>query len=1648
MKRILTILTITLTLTLTVAAQTGRQLKVYMKGGLVDKVQVATDAYIGHSRTDLNGTVHDDYVSAVVKDAEGRERQYLISQLDSLVMPNGRRVVFIGNQNGNVNGNQNENQNQNENEKGSRSPQRRTFFKGRFPGMAESGNVTFYWQPNDRIRLDAGYASRAEQLTGGGTGASFYFDGADDLDATSYRVYFPDRSVTIKSVQTQIGANNTDHIGQSGDCGTATATRNVNGNENDNENTQHPSPTTTYTFTLDHKAAYLCFLPYIDNLPSARVEKIVLSGGNIAGTFELAGSGLYNGQNLSKTITLNLVPQKAKDFFLGHSYLSEQDSCAAYMVIAPQSSTTFTASYYITDTLSHISKVFHQTFTFAPAANTVYPIKYHISDKEFRMVDLGLSVNWLNANVDGVIPSDHGTHYDTDEEANAALLAKTVITEWLMPTGEQRTELLEKCLWTWGQYNGINGYIVEAPTESTDDGNRHRIFLPSRSTTLVTPAECLAANSRAVETLIVDMGLPSGTKWAVRNVGAQSAIDYGDYFAWGETETKSSYTSDNYLYGTRNLGENLNISGTQHDAAFVHWSGSWRMPTKTEWEELISDTCTWTWQAVNGVNGYIITSKKNGNKIFLPAAGMKYNESVYYTNSYGAYFSSIQESSNSRRAHTLLFSSSFNDMYDYDSSYWPFATSNNPANIAPRRFIGKPLRPVMSTGKPTPDGMELTILTDSASWKMGDTSTTLYGSLRSTTPIKGTVNVGFVVGDSATITLGLNENSEITYRYIYSKTVSTGGSFSYTLPVYDNIGYWYRAYVETSDTVMYGVARHYGYTMIDLGLPSGTLWANMNLGANTPEEEGNYYAWGETNIKESYTSETYQYSTTQNLGNNYSIAGTKYDAAHANLGNAWQLPTHTQMTELYNSDNCIWEYVTQNSVNGYRVTSKKNGNSIFLPSAGLRYNNSKYYSNSGGAYLTATQCGNNSQYAYSLLYYDGVIQIDDTGSNYWPFQTSNMPGNKAAIRYIGKSVRPVATLGNVDGDNAFTILTDSATWKYGDGQATVYGTVSMLRPVDGTIEVGFILGDSANIDMSVDANNSHNYRYIYSRLVSDRCHFSQTVDLYDNIGYWYRAYVNTGDTIFYGEARHFGLDMVDLGLPSGTLWCNMNIGASWPEQYGNYYAWAETETKDTYTSENYRYSTTQNLGNAYGFNERQGDDIIGGDITGSPMDAAHVNMGNAWRMPTCEEARELLNNCDWEWVLENGVNGYRVKSKKPGNSNSIFLPAAGFRYADSRYYAEEGASYATSVMAGDASEYAHCLLFRGSSRDIYSGSNYWPYQTSNLPGNKAALRCYGKLVRPVISYNAVMDNGQVLDIQTDSATWKLNDTSATLYATVASRRPISDGLTVGIIIGNSRDIDLSNNDSVYTKNITQVQSFSTTVTITGNMGCWYRAYVEKDGEVRYGEAKHVGWEQVDLGLPTGTLWANMNVGSNWPEERGNYYAWGETETKTTYTEENYMYRDPDTGTYDNTIGNNGNIAGTTCDAAYVRMGNTWIIPTIAQCEELLNSSYCTWKWSLCNGMKGFTVTGRNGNSIFLPCTGLRREDQFTRSSYVGSYPTQSVGGNNGRSAYTMTWNGSDTKGVYSQKEYWPMQTSNSNYNGDAVLRYMGRAIRAVAAPVP
>ena len=167
---------------------------------------------------------------------------------------------------------------------------------------------------------------------------------------------------------------------------------------------------------------------------------------------------------------------------------------------------------------------------------------------------------------------------------------------------------------------------------------------------------------------VVDMG--DGLKWSCCNVGAKTPIEYGDYFAWGETTTKSTYDWSTYKYckgssttmtkycnsssyGTVDNKTQLELSD---DAARANWGGTWRMPTIDELSKLNSN-CTWSWTTVNNVNGYMVTAK-NGNKLFLPAAGYRSDSSLSNAGSYGDYWSSSLGTSYAKYARHLYFYSS------------------------------------------------------------------------------------------------------------------------------------------------------------------------------------------------------------------------------------------------------------------------------------------------------------------------------------------------------------------------------------------------------------------------------------------------------------------------------------------------------------------------------------------------------------------------------------------------------------------------------------------------------------------------------------------------------------------------------------------------------------------------------------------------------------------------------------------------------------------------------------------------------------------------------------------------------------------------------------------------------------------------------
>ncbi len=380
------------------------------------------------------------------------------------------------------------------------------------------------------------------------------------------------------------------------------------------------------------------------------------------------------------------------------------------------------------------------------------------------------------------------------------------------------------------------------------------------------------------------------------------------------------------------------------------------------------------------------------------------------------------------------------------------------------------------------------------------------------------------------------------------------------------------------------------YKYVDLGLPSGTLWADRNVGADYPESYGDYFAWGETKPKSAYNLSTYKwcrgssdamtkYCTNSSYGtvDNKTVLDLEDDAAYVNMGAEWRMPTYDEQKEL--SNNCTWTWTTQNGTNGYKVTGP-NGNSIFLPAAGYCYDS----------------------------------DLDDAGScgYYWSASLYESFPNHACYLFF----------------------------------------------------------DSSN----------HYTNYYGGRL------FGLTV----------RAVVSTVNVEPAPEVKK-----VDLGLPSGTLWADRNVGADFPEAYGDYFAWGETSTKSTYNWSTYKWCKGD-----YDTMTKYCTDSSYGTVDNKTVldledDAAYVNMGAEWRMPTYDELKELSNNCTCTWTTQNGTKGYRVTGP---NGNSIFLPAAGYRY-DSDLY-DAGGDYLSASLFESNQNGAWYL-----DLDFYS-SNHGTYGSS------------------------------------------------------------------------------------------------------------------------------------------------------------------------------------------------------------------------------------------------------------------------------------------------------------------------------------------------
>lgn len=346
-------------------------------------------------------------------------------------------------------------------------------------------------------------------------------------------------------------------------------------------------------------------------------------------------------------------------------------------------------------------------------------------------------------------------------------------------------------------------------------------------------------------------------------------------------------------------------------------------------------------------------------------------------------------------------------------------------------------------------------------------------------------------------------------------------------------------------------------------------------------------------------------------------------------------------------------------------------------------------------------------YKYSLSIWDFISGSGESFNNYQLTTTQTLKPNKKYYLYpILKLFSNYEMLCSPRELVSFGVWANTGNARVVDVDVTLSGLLSgNLDMLDNTTRAGFFYG--------VDATPESTGVCVETAWNENGGMLCNLRDLKEETIYYYRTFALINGEYVYGDVKSFKTksgETVDLGL--SVQWRRWNIGAKAPEEYGNYFAWAETSSKSNYSWETYFDNVYDDSGNWTGCS-------VNYDISNTFHDAAVSALGNDWRMPTRSEMQELVDECTWTWTEIEGVNGFEVTGP---NGNHIFLPAAGNFDGESINNTGSYGGYWTSTPnTGNGNSMAGSLFFYGSDS----------YQIHN---NQWSNRYSGRSIRPVKPY--------------------------------------------------------------------------------------------------------------------------------------------------------------------------------------------------------------------------------------------------------------------------------------------------------------------------
>lgn len=1310
----------------------------------------------------------------------------------------------------------------------------------------------------------------------------------------------------------------------------------------------------------------------------------------------------------------------------------------------------------------------HDNTVIANIDATDFLVDGMVDDVRIENGNLVIDFNTASGKQDIPIPLTdifNPNNYYTKTEVDSALTTKADLTNGLVPDSELpkanatgtvagivKLRTNNQGVNNSGLSIGDNGTISATITGAATDAD---IETGTSTEKALTPSNMGKIEEIMTNSLISDPTAGheyveiGGIKWATMNIGASSETDYGLYFQWGDTQgyTKDEVGSgegqkyfgwEDYKYGNGtsspgaagmtkyNETDGLRLLELSDDAAKLSWGSQWRMPTLSEFNTLLNSTTNeWvTDYQGSGVSGRLFTDTTDSSKkLFFPASGKNEDGMNRQPNAYGYYWANQCYNGEVIQSHYLIFTQG-----DYCRTH------------STLRYRGFTVRGVLDTSVPPLHKVSMTgdyndLINKPDFVNNGSyNSTTKEIELKHDNTILATIDATAFIKDGMVDSVTIqNDNLVITFN-------TDAGKQPISIPltqIFNPSNYYTKSDIDTQlatkADIVNGTVPTNELPMeeiksevvdsimpepeyVDLGLPSGTLWAKANVGATSEEEYGDYFSWGNiighTSSNGSTFDDGYDWGSSTNgapynttpgysLTGNIGTGDATHDAAQANLGYDWRLPTKEEFKELYDNTDSVW--TTINGVNGRKFMKKgDNATYVFFPASGLGNGTSLSNRGSYGCYWSSSY--NDSNDAYSMFFYSSSVFPQYSIYRSYGF---SVRGVLDAYETPSK-LHKVALTGNYnDLENKPTIPaevteTTVSNWGFTKNTGTYSKPTGGIPKTDLATDVQTSLGkaDTAlqsytetdpTVPSWAKATNKPTYNYSEISNTPTLATVATSGSYNDLINKPTILTVASASDVEEGTSTEKALtpsnmekiksevedsllpkdpaaghDYVEIG---GLKWATMNVGANSVTDYGLYFQWGDTQgyTADQVGSGEGQkafkwsdYKWTEDGGSTFTkYNATDGKTVL--DIED---DAARANMGGQWRMPTTAEFQALGNAVNAVWTTDyngSGVAGL-VCTDKTDSSKTLFFPAAGCAGLGSMFGVGDVGYVWSSSLGSSYVDYAWSLNF--GNEDTYWDYNFRRYYGFSVRGVLDAGETPSKLHKVAVT-------GDYNDLENKPTPTTAEEVAAGT-ATNKALTPANLNDILAVLLGKNFG------DSTHT------------------IGELFQYVLNQIEPVR---------EFVDLGLPSGKLWAAEDV----------------TGDDAKYIENGYYYYaaldDNDTPVAANAV------------AQWSHNDSTVSLPTKDDMQELIdNTDYTTVTINGVNYAK-FTSKVDATKYITIPMAGYDWRGEVMEF---------------GEKAYTWT----STPQSVQERRYYNLEANTTNAEVSYSVVPSGHILRAIRTPEP